>query len=138
MNQHDRAPSFSKTRADHALESAADYVELIADLIEETGEARAVDLAGRLGVSHVTVSKTLKRLARENLVTARPYRSIFLTDAGKKLAEDTRERHRLVLGLLNALGVPPEVAEQDAEGMEHHVSTTTLQAIERFLSSEAQ
>jgi len=133
LDKLSRAPSFSKTRADHAAESAADYVELVQDLVEETGEARAVDLAERLGVSHVTVSKTLQRLAREGLVTYRPYRSIFLTDKGKLLAAATRERHRLVLGLLAALGVPQEVAEQDAEGMEHHVSETTLKAIERFL-----
>ena len=133
MNAHARAPSFSKTRADHAIESASDYAELIQDLIEETGEARAVDLANRLGVSHVTVSKTLQRLAKEGLVSYRPYRSIFLTDQGRELAHAARERHRLVLGLLTKLGVPPEIAEQDAEGMEHHTSATTLKAIERFL-----
>ncbi len=137
MTQHERAPSFSKTRADHAIENAADYAELIQDLIDETGEARAVDLAIRLGVSHVTVSKTLQRLAREGLVSYRPYRSIFLTDEGRELAHATRERHRLVLGLLSALGVPPEIAEQDAEGMEHHASETTLKAIERFLDSRS-
>jgi DtxR family manganese transport transcriptional regulator len=125
---------FSKTRADHATECAADYVELIQDLIEETGEARAVDLAARLGVSHVTVSKTLQRLAREQLVTYRPYRSIFLTTEGTILANITRKRHRLVLGLLTALGVPEDVAFQDAEGMEHHASQTTLDAIESFLA----
>lgn len=133
MEHNSRAPSFSKTRADHATESAADYVELVQDLVEETGEARAVDLAQRLGVSHVTVSKTLQRLAREGLVTYRPYRSIFLTDKGKDLAAATRERHRLVLGLLERLGVPPDIAQQDAEGMEHHASDTTLKAIEVFL-----
>jgi DtxR family transcriptional regulator, manganese transport regulator len=134
VNSYARAPSFSKTRADHAIESAADYVELIQDLIDESGEARAVDMAGRLGVSHVTVAKTLQRLAREDLVSYRPYRSIFLTDAGRALAQATRERHRLVLGLLAALGVPEDIALQDAEGMEHHASDTTLKAIERFLS----
>src|SRR5579862_4490707 len=123
---HSRAPSFSKTRADHAIENASDYAELIQDLIDETGEARAVDMAKRLGISHVTVSKTLQRLAREGYVTNKKYRSIFLTDKGRELAEATRERHRLVLGLLEALGVPPAVAEQDAEGMEHHASDTTL------------
>ena len=133
MKTHSRAPSFSKTRADHAIESAADYVELIQDLIDESGEARAVDLASRLGVSHVTVAKTLQRLSREELVSYRPYRSVFLTDAGRALAQATRERHRLVLGLLTALGVPEDIAVQDAEGMEHHASDTTLKAIESFL-----
>jgi DtxR family manganese transport transcriptional regulator len=128
------AHSFSKTRADHATECAADYVELIQDLIDETGEARAVDLAARLGVSHVTVSKTLQRLAKEELVAYRPYRSIFLTEEGAQLANATRKRHRLVLGLLAALGIPDEVAIADAEGMEHHASETTLDAIEKFLA----
>jgi DtxR family manganese transport transcriptional regulator len=131
------AHPFSKTRADHASECAADYVELIQDLIEETGEARAVDLAARLGVSHVTVSKTLQRLAREELVTYRPYRSIFLTQHGSALASSTRKRHRLILGLLSALGVPDEIALQDAEGMEHHASQTTLDAIESFLAAKS-
>src|SRR5579872_2402202 len=108
---HTRAPSFVKARADHATETAADYVELVQDLFEETGEARAVDLAVRMGVSHVTVSKTLQRLAREGYVTYRPYRSIFLTEAGRHLAAATRERHRVVLELLQRLGVPHGIAE---------------------------
>ncbi len=70
-----RTPSVVKARTDHALETAADYVELIQDLVEETGEARAVDIAVRMGVSHVTVSKTLQRLSKEGFVTYRPYRS---------------------------------------------------------------
>lgn len=134
---YSRPPTFSKTRADHAIENAADYVELIQDLIDETGEARAVDLANRLGVSHVTVAKTLQRLARGEFVSYRPYRSIFLTDRGRELAKSARERHRLVLGLLTAIGVPEEIAEQDAEGMEHHASDTTLKAIQVFLESRA-
>ena len=132
---HTRAPSFVKARADHAIETAADYVELVQDLVEETGEARAVDLAIRMGVSHVTVSKTLQRLSREGYVTYRPYRSIFLTESGKQLAAATRERHRLVLELLRRLGVPDLIAEQDVEGMEHHASETTLAAIRAFLDA---
>ncbi|MCW5946178.1 MAG: manganese-binding transcriptional regulator MntR [Fimbriimonadales bacterium] len=131
-----RAHSFRRTRDDHSMETAADYVELIEELIAETGEARGVDLAARLGVSHVTVSKTVKRLAREGLVVARPYRGIFLTDQGRALAKESRERHDLVLGLLRKLGVSPTIAEIDAEGMEHHVSPETLRAIRRFLRKQ--
>lgn len=131
-----RAHSFRRTRDDHSMETAADYAELIEELIAETGEARGVDLAARLGVSHVTVSKTVKRLAREGLVVARPYRGIFLTDKGRALAKESRERHDLVLGLLRKLGVSPTIAEIDAEGMEHHVSPETLRAIRRFLRKQ--
>jgi len=107
---------------------------LIESLIAETGEARAVDLAERLGVSHVTVSKTIQRLQREGFVTTQPYRSIFLTDKGREVAAASRERHDLVLRFLLALGVPADVAEIDSEGIEHHVSVATLDAMRRFLA----
>jgi DtxR family transcriptional regulator, manganese transport regulator len=126
---------FQRVREDHSRENAEDYVELIEALIEETGEARAVDLAKRLAVSHVTVSKTVQRLQREGLVTSEPYRSIFLTDEGSRMARKSRERHALVLQFLAKLGVSPETAEIDAEGIEHHVSRETLDAMQRFLNS---
>ncbi|HRK20179.1 MAG TPA: manganese-binding transcriptional regulator MntR [Fimbriimonadaceae bacterium] len=124
---------FQRTRDDHSRENAEDYVELIDALIRETGEARAVDLAERLGVTHVTVSKTVQRLQREGLVTSQPYRSIFLTDEGRQMAEESQARHAMVLKFLRALGVPDEVAEADAEGIEHHVSQETLAAMRRFV-----
>ena len=127
------ARKYVRTRADHAAELAEDYVELIDDLIRETGEARAVDIAAHLGVTHVTVANTVRRLKRDGLVTAEPYRAIFLTAAGKELAESARIRHTLVLDFLIALGVPKKDAEADAEGIEHHLSPATMEAIRRFL-----
>lgn len=124
---------FQRTREDHSRERAEDYVELIDSLTLEKGEARSVDLAERLGISHVTVSRTLQRLKREGYVSMEPYRSIFLTEEGKALAESARVRHTLVLRFLLALGVPEEVADGDAEGIEHHVSAQTLAAMRRFV-----
>jgi DtxR family manganese transport transcriptional regulator len=123
---------FARTRSDHSTELAEDYVELIDDLIREKGEARAVEIARRLGVSHVTVSRTVQRLQEAGWVTSEPYRSIFLTDAGREMARASRERHRQVLEFLLALGVPHDVAVIDAEGLEHHVSRTTLKCMEKF------
>jgi DtxR family manganese transport transcriptional regulator len=123
----------ARTRLDHSQELAQDYVELIADLIEHHGEARVVDLARRLGVTHVTVNRAVQRLRRGGLLTAEPYRAIFLTAAGQQLALESRERHDLVVRFLIAVGVPPAVAESDAEGIEHHVSRETLGAFRRFL-----
>lgn len=124
---------FRRTREAHALETAQDYVEMVEALIREFGEARAVDLAERLGVSPVTVSKTVCRLCRDGYLTKVPYRSVFLTPKGAALAEESRKRHEVVLRFLLALGVPPEVAEEDAEGIEHHVSADTLLAMDRFV-----
>jgi DtxR family manganese transport transcriptional regulator len=133
---HPGARGYSRrTRFDHAQELAQDYVELIADLIEHHGEARVVDLARRLGVTHVTVNKAIQRLQRDGFVTAEPYRAIFLTPAGQHLATESRERHDLVVRFLVALGVPPSVAESDAEGIEHHVSRETLRAFRKYLGA---
>ena len=125
------------TRLQHAQERAQDYVEAIADLIAGRGEARATDLAKSLGVTHVTVIRTVQRLQREGLVSTQPYRSIFLTDSGRRLAGKARARHEKVVAFLEALGVPPSTARADAEGIEHHVSAETLGAMERFLKSAA-
>ena len=122
----DSAAKFDRIRRAHQSEVAEDYVEMISDLIEETGEARTVDLAARFGVTSPTVNATVRRLQRENLVDTRPYRSIFLTEAGKALAESSRARHQIVQDFLVTIGVPETIAEEDAEGVEHHVSKETL------------
>ena len=122
----DSAAKFDRIRRAHQSEVAEDYVEMISDLIEETGEARTVDLAARFGVTSPTVNAIVRRLKRENLVETRPYRSIFLTEAGKALAESSRARHQIVRDFLVTIGVPETIAEEDAEGVEHHVSEETL------------
>ena len=125
------------TRRAHAQERAQDYVEAIAELIDSQGEARATDIARSLGVTHVTVIRTVQRLQRDGLVHTRPYRSIFLTDAGRRLAVRAKARHETVVAFLEALGVPPATARRDAEGIEHHVSPETLAAFERVLQGDA-
>lgn len=127
--------NFRHTRRARKTEIAEDYVELIADLIDSGGEARAVDIARRLGVSHATVIKTVGRLQRDGLVETKPYRAIFLTDEGRRLALWSRRRHAVVLDFLLALGVGEETARADAEGIEHHVSAETLAAFERFAAA---
>ncbi|HTY01404.1 MAG TPA: manganese-binding transcriptional regulator MntR [Bacteroidota bacterium] len=129
------AEIFSKTRREHANELAEDYVEAIAGLTEEIGEARMVDLARRLGVTHVTVNRAILRLQRAGYVTAQPYRAIFLTRKGSDLAATCKVRHETVVAFLKSLGIPGRIAERDAEGIEHHVSPETLAAFTRGLRS---
>ena len=124
-----------RTRQEHAQETAQDYVELIAELIAGTGEARVIDIARGLGITHVTVARTIQRLQREGWVRTQPYRSIFLTEAGRKLSEEARQRHETVVAFLRALGVSEEAAQSDAEGIEHHVSKETLAAFVRHLEA---
>lgn len=125
-----------RARADRSAETAEDYVEQIADLIATAGEARVVDLARRIGVTHVTVVRTVERLQKAGLVSTKPYRAIFLTQAGRDLADRCRRRHETVVQFLRALGISEAVAQADAEGIEHHVSEETLQAFERFASAK--
>ena len=132
-----QADRFARARSAQSTALLEDYAELIADLLDQQGEARTIDMARRLGVSHATAVKALSRLKREGLVTARPYRGVFLTEAGRGMAERARARHRLVVDLLLALGVPREAAEQDAEGIEHHVGEATLDAFARFIDRKA-
>src|SRR5665213_2353396 len=130
-----QAHRFGKTRSAQSTALLEDYVELIADLLEGEGEARPTDIARRLGVSHATAIKTISRLKRAGLATARPYRGVFLTEKGRDLADRVRVRHRLVVDVLRALGVPTEAAEADAEGIEHYVSESTLKAFALFLKT---
>jgi len=130
-----QARGFGKARTAQATAVMEDYVELISDLLAAGGEARPTDIARRLGVSHATAIKCIGRLKRDGLAIAKPYRGVFLTAAGEALAAKSRARHRVVVDLLLAVGVPREAAEQDAEGLEHHVSDATLAAFARFLRS---
>jgi len=144
MQDRDKLPAepsqarrFKKTRAAQSAALSEDYVELIADLIEAEGEARVTDIARRLGVSHATANKNINKMKREGLATSKPYRGVFLTESGAELASRSRNRHRVLVDLLLAVGVPEDVAEQDAEGMEHHVSDLAMRAFEGFLKARS-
>ena len=93
-------------------------------------------IAARLGVAQPTVAKMLKRLACEGLVSQRPYRGVFLTEEGVKMARDSRERHQIVETFLLSLGVSPRTARIDAEGIEHHVSIETVEALRRLVEGK--
>ena len=132
VNVEEHVEGFRQVREAHRRELIDDYVELISDLIREVGEARQVDMAARLGVSQPTVAKMLKRLATMGRIEMIPWRGVILTAEGEKLAQESRERHQIVENFLLVLGVSPEIARRDAEGMEHHVSEETLDAFRLF------
>lgn len=131
------ADRFARTRAAHRDETAEDYVEAIAGLIDSAGEARVRDLSRLMGVSHVTVTRIIARIGELGLVSTEPYKPITLTAAGRRMAEMARRRHDVVLGFLLAIGVPRKQAEIDAEGIEHHVSAATIRAMERVARSKS-
>ena len=124
--------SFKKVRNAHKTENTEDYLELIADLLNKKGEARIVDIANELDVAQATANKTIKRLKIQGYVKKEPYRSIFLTLKGYKIANESRKRHNIVYNFLINLGVDQKIAAADAEGIEHHVSNKTLNKMLKF------
>lgn len=138
MTRRSNKSAHPRVREDHASEMAEDYVEAVAAILETKGVCRVVDLAKEFQVSHVTVSRTVARLQRDEFVSTTPYGPIELTSKGLKLAQAARKRHEIVLRFLRALGVSEAIAVQDSEGIEHHVSRETLAAMERFAESHAK
>lgn len=138
LAEETHAAGFRQARKAKRAELVEDYVELIAELILEGGEARQVDIAARLGVAQPTVAKMLQRLEHEGYVSRRPYRGTFLTEAGQALASCSRERHKLVESFLRNLGISAEVARRDAEGIEHHVSPETLAVFRAFVTAREE
>lgn len=128
--------SFSKVRQDHAQETAEDYVEAVSDIVHRLGECRVKHLVAHMGVTHVTVSRTVARLESEGLLETAPYRPIRLTAEGERLAAESRRRHTIVLEFLRAIGVPEADAIQDSEGIEHHVGASTLACMESFTAGQ--
>jgi DtxR family manganese transport transcriptional regulator len=130
-----RPSPFAKTRTDHATETAEDYVEAIEDVLQVQPTCRVKDLAAKMEVSHVTVTRILQRLGTEGLIDKDPYGPCTLTDAGTAMARRSRRRHALLLDFLLHIGVPAADAKRDAEGMEHHVSDATLAAMRAALQA---
>ena len=124
--------SFKKVRNAHRTENTEDYLELIADLLNQNGEARIVDIAEKLDIAQATANKTIKRLLLQGYIKKEPYRSIFLTLKGQIIASKSKKRHRIVYNFLKNLGLDDQTAAADSEGIEHHVSEKTLIKMEKL------
>src|ERR1700748_2019218 len=118
--------SYSALGSSTAVE---DYLERILELINSKGYALVVDIAAALKISQASVTNMVQRLDAEGLLKYEKYRGLILTAAGKKRARRIAERHKLLTEFLKLLGVDDRVIHQDVEGMEHHISPSTLRAI---------
>ena len=128
--------SFKKVRNAHRTENTEDYLELVAELLNSKGEARIVDIAEKLGIAQATANKTIQRLHSQGYIKREPYRSIFLTYKGQKIASESKKRHNIVYNFLRNLGLDKNTASEDAEGIEHHVSEKTLRKMDNFNSKK--
>ena len=124
--------AFSRTRADHAREILEDYAEVIAKIIKEAGECRVMDLARHFGVSHVSVIQVLQRLTAKGFIESEARKPIVLTEKGCALARMCAKRHEIVRSFLLKIGVSEKTAMIDSEGLEHHISSETLECMKNF------
>ncbi len=107
------------------------------DCFAQSGLVRTMDVVKELQVAQPTVTKVLSRLEREGLIHVLPRQGIELTVTGKALAKKSMARHELVLRWLKSVGVSDQMADLDAEGIEHHLSDESLAAIENHLNRSA-
>jgi Mn-dependent DtxR family transcriptional regulator len=106
------------------------YLDRILELINSKGYARVVDIAAALKISQASVTNMVQRLDADGLLKYEKYRGLILTTAGKTLASKIAQRHQLLTDFLKLLGLDDRVIYHDVEGMEHHISSSTLRAIE--------
>src|SRR5881275_439676 len=116
-----------------ASSTVEDYLERILELINSKGYARVVDIAAALQISQASVTNMVQRLDAEGLLKYEKYRGLVLTESGEKLARAIAHRHKLLTDFLKLLGLNDRVIYHDVEGMEHHISPSTLRAIEALV-----
>ena len=112
-------------------ESAENYLETILVLKERNGNVRSVDIAAEMGFSKPSVSNAMKKLKAEGYITVTDRSKIALTEAGRKVAEATYERHCVIAASLMRIGVSEKTALEDACRMEHIISEETFACMKR-------
>jgi len=110
-----------------------DYLEQIHNLIESKGYARVVDIAQNLGISQASVTNMIQKLDAEGYLVYERYRGVTLTTDGRRIGQDIAKRHDILSRLLTGFGLDAETVHQDVEGMEHHISKSTLKVLTLIL-----
>jgi len=120
----------------HRNESAENYLETILELSQQLPAVRSVDIANELGYKKSSVSVAMKNLREKGHVTVSEEGFLRLTDSGRAIAEMIRERHQLLTLWLTRLGVPEEIASEDACKLEHVLSAESFEAIKKHANVE--
>lgn len=110
-----------------------DYLEVIYELIQEKGYATTVDISSYLNVSSPSVTKMMQKLDETRYLKYEKYRGIKLTNEGIRIARNIRNRHGLLAEFFMIIGVDEETANNDAEGIEHHLHPETMKKLEEFI-----
>ena len=116
----------------HITEATENYMEAILMLGQQGSPVRSVDVARYLGFSKPTISQYMKQFVRDGLIHMGADGHISLTEAGMEVAQSTLERHRVISALFIALGVPEEIAREDACKVEHDLSDETFNCMKNY------
>ena len=115
-------------------ERMEDYLEVIYELVQQKGYATTVDISSYLNVSSPSVTKMMQKLDETGYLIYEKYRGIKLTNEGIRIARNIRNRHDLLAEFFMIIGVDEETANNDAEGIEHHLHPETMKKLEEFIN----
>ena len=123
-----------KTKKVSSTTREEDYLEVIAELVELKGYATTLDISRYMNVSPPSVTKMLKKLDKNGYLYYEKYHGISLTPTGEQLAESIRQKHGTLLDFFEILGIGRDIANQDAEGIEHHLNSKTTRQLRKFVT----
>ena len=116
-------------------QSAEDYLERILELIQETGQARVVDIANSLNIRQASVTNMVKKLCEMGFVDHEKYkRGLVLTETGREVAQKIQRRHETLSRFFSMLELDDEIQRKDIEGIEHHLSRETVRALDDLVT----
>ena len=113
-----------------------EYLKTILILEQQNGSVRSLDVVRTLNMTKPSVSKAMKHLREGGYLSMEGDKRICLTKAGRQIAEQALEKHRILTNCLLSMGVDPVVAEQDARQMEHGISAESLERMPRFVDGK--
>ena len=123
-----------KTKKTISTTSEEDYLEVIAELVELKGYATTLDISRFMNVSPPSVTKMLQKLDEKKYLEYEKYHGINLTDIGNQVADAIRRKHSTLLEFFEILNIRKEIANQDTEGLEHHLNDKTIRQIRKFIT----
>ena len=123
-----------KTAKNESSTKREDYLEIISELIDLKGYATTLDISRYMNVSPPSVTKMLQKLDEKGYLEYEKYHGINLTEKGNKIAHTIRQKHGMLLDFFEILGVGSETANQDAEGIEHHLNPKTIRQLRKFIT----
>ena len=130
-----RDAHIGKKEKEYRTDRMEDYLEVIYELVQQKGYTTTIDISQYLNVSSPSVTKMVKRLDETGYLKYEKYRGICLTRQGIDVAMSIHQRHSLLAEFLKMIGVDKDIANKDAEGIEHHLHPQTLKKLEEFVKT---